>query len=139
MLIRATHAPLNQGYHSSSDPSLILHIEQYRQDMMADRGDDMPAQVPALNGRYDNEAPLSRQVTVTLAPEDYERLFFQPSPARGDLAKRLGIARGHHARKTALADFAKETPPSWASSVSSSHFRAPCSVFSNGKERAIPL
>ncbi|EMC94004.1 hypothetical protein BAUCODRAFT_74835 [Baudoinia panamericana UAMH 10762] len=37
-----------------------------------------------------NGADLSRQVTVTLSPADYERLFFQPSaPRRGDLAKRF--------------------------------------------------
>ncbi|KAJ9630784.1 hypothetical protein H2203_001309 [Taxawa tesnikishii (nom. ined.)] len=35
-------------------------------------------------------APLSRQLTVQLTPEQYERLFFQPSaPSRGDLAKRF--------------------------------------------------
>ena len=35
---------------------------------------------------------LSRQVTVALSPEQYERLFFQPSaPRRGDLAKRFGM------------------------------------------------
>ncbi|KAF4629427.1 hypothetical protein G7Y89_g8720 [Cudoniella acicularis] len=33
---------------------------------------------------------LSRQMTVTLSPDQYERLFFQPSAAKGDLAKRLG-------------------------------------------------
>jgi stress response protein SCP2 len=34
---------------------------------------------------------LSRQVTVALSPEQYERLFFQPSaPRRGDFAKRFG-------------------------------------------------
>lgn len=39
-----------------------------------------------------NGAPLSRQVTVALSPEQYERLFFQPSaPRRGDLAKRFGM------------------------------------------------
>ena len=38
-----------------------------------------------------NGAPLSRQVTVALTPEQYERLFFQPSaPRRGDLAKKFG-------------------------------------------------
>lgn len=38
-----------------------------------------------------NGSPLSRQVTVALTPEQYERLFFQPSaPRRGDLAKRFG-------------------------------------------------
>ncbi|OAK94592.1 hypothetical protein IQ06DRAFT_362829 [Phaeosphaeriaceae sp. SRC1lsM3a] len=37
-----------------------------------------------------NGASLSRQVTVALSPEQYERLFFQPSaPRRGDLAKRF--------------------------------------------------
>ncbi|GAB7352088.1 hypothetical protein MBLNU459_g2589t1 [Dothideomycetes sp. NU459] len=37
-----------------------------------------------------SDSPLSRQVTVALSPEQYERLFFQPSaPARGDLAKRF--------------------------------------------------
>lgn len=35
-------------------------------------------------------SPLSRQVTVTMSPEHYERLFFQPSAPRGDLSKRLG-------------------------------------------------
>jgi hypothetical protein len=36
-------------------------------------------------------SPLSRQVTVALSPEQYERLFFQPSaPRKGDLAKRFG-------------------------------------------------
>lgn len=33
---------------------------------------------------------LSRQVTYSLTQEQYERLFFQPSQAKGDLAKRLG-------------------------------------------------
>ena len=38
-----------------------------------------------------NGTELSRQVTVQLSPEQYERLFFQPSaPRRGDLAKRFG-------------------------------------------------
>ncbi|KAF2127851.1 hypothetical protein P153DRAFT_387579 [Dothidotthia symphoricarpi CBS 119687] len=37
-----------------------------------------------------NGAELSRQVTVQLSSEQYERLFFQPSaPSRGDLAKRF--------------------------------------------------
>ena len=37
-----------------------------------------------------NGAPLDRQVTVALSPEQYERLFFQPSaPRRGDLAKKF--------------------------------------------------
>ncbi|KZM24702.1 uncharacterized protein EKO05_0007117 [Ascochyta rabiei] len=37
-----------------------------------------------------NSAELSRQVTVQLSSEQYERLFFQPSaPRRGDLAKRF--------------------------------------------------
>ncbi|KAL5113142.1 hypothetical protein ACEQ8H_008994 [Pleosporales sp. CAS-2024a] len=37
-----------------------------------------------------NGAALSRQVTVALSPEQYERLFFQPgAPRRGDLAKRF--------------------------------------------------
>lgn len=33
---------------------------------------------------------LSRQMTVALTPDQYERLFFQPTQAKGDLAKRLG-------------------------------------------------
>ncbi len=38
-----------------------------------------------------NGASLSRQVTVTMSPDQYERLFFQPSkPAAGDFAKRFG-------------------------------------------------
>jgi uncharacterized protein len=37
-----------------------------------------------------NGDTLSRQVTYSLTQEQYERLFFQPSQAKGDLAKRLG-------------------------------------------------
>jgi hypothetical protein len=33
---------------------------------------------------------LARQVTLQLNADQYERLFFQPSAAKGDLAKRLG-------------------------------------------------
>ena len=33
---------------------------------------------------------LTRQVTVPLSPEVYERLFFQPNTHRGDLSQRLG-------------------------------------------------
>lgn len=40
----------------------------------------------SMNG----DSGLTRQMTVQLSPEQYERLFFQPTPARGDLAKRLG-------------------------------------------------
>jgi hypothetical protein len=39
-----------------------------------------------------NGEPLVRQVTVQMTSEQYERLFFQPSPPRGDFAKRLGTA-----------------------------------------------
>jgi hypothetical protein len=38
---------------------------------------------------------LSRQVTLQLSSEQYERLFFQPSQAKGDLSKRLGMAPFH--------------------------------------------
>ncbi|KAK5070434.1 hypothetical protein LTR64_000105 [Lithohypha guttulata] len=38
---------------------------------------------------YENNS-LSRQVTVQLSSEQYERLFFQPTAAKGDLSKRLG-------------------------------------------------
>lgn len=45
----------------------------------------------------DHDAPLSRQLTVALTPEQYERLFFQPSaPRRGDLAKRFGKGFREH-------------------------------------------
>ena len=36
-----------------------------------------------------NGSPLSRQVTVMLTPEQYERAFFQPGAPKGDLSKRL--------------------------------------------------
>lgn len=35
---------------------------------------------------------LSRQMTLQLSPDQYERLFFQPSAPKGDLAKRLGTS-----------------------------------------------
>jgi len=34
---------------------------------------------------------LERQITLQLNSEQYERLFFQPNAAKGDLAKRLGL------------------------------------------------
>lgn len=39
---------------------------------------------------YDHNNGLSRQMTLQLNGDQYERLFFQPSAAKGDLAKRLG-------------------------------------------------
>jgi hypothetical protein len=46
-----------------------------------------------------NGTELSRQVTVALSPEQYERLFFQPSaPRRGDLAKRFGMSSPQSSR-----------------------------------------
>lgn len=47
-------------------------------------------EVDKLHGGTEN--PLSRQVTVQMSPEQYERLFFQPTPPRGDLARRLGTS-----------------------------------------------
>lgn len=41
------------------------------------------------NQGFENNA-LSRQYTVQLSSEQYERLFFQPTAAKGDLSKRLG-------------------------------------------------
>lgn len=48
-------------------------------------------ETPERVAKESNGGNLSRQVTVQLNPEDYERLFFQPNPARGDLSKRLGM------------------------------------------------
>ena len=41
------------------------------------------------NGNMDGGA-LGRQMTMQLSNDQYERLFFQPSAPKGDLAKRLG-------------------------------------------------
>jgi hypothetical protein len=41
---------------------------------------------PNLNQKND----LSRQMTLQLDADQYERLFFQPSQAKGDLARRFG-------------------------------------------------
>lgn len=38
-----------------------------------------------------HENDLARQLTLSLSSEQYERLFFQPTPPRGDLTKRLGL------------------------------------------------
>lgn len=39
---------------------------------------------------YNGHNELSRSMTLSLSPDQYERLFFQPSAGKGDLAKRLG-------------------------------------------------
>lgn len=47
----------------------------------------------AMNGGAggENGASLARQVTVTLSPEQYERMFFSPAgPKNLDLQKRFG-------------------------------------------------
>jgi len=58
---------------------------------MSDDSHKIDHQMLEHNGvNIGNGAPLSRQVTVALSPEQYERLFFQPSaPRRGDLAKKF--------------------------------------------------
>jgi hypothetical protein len=43
--------------------------------------------VQQLSGTQD----LTRQITLQLNADQYERLFFQPTSAKGDLAKRLGM------------------------------------------------
>jgi len=43
------------------------------------------------SNHMEEDVPLSRQMTIQISPEQYERLFFQPTPARGDLAKRVGM------------------------------------------------
>ncbi|RDI83134.1 hypothetical protein Vi05172_g6875 [Venturia inaequalis] len=42
------------------------------------------------NKELDSSNDLTRHMTLSLSPEQYERLFFQPTSAKGDLAKRLG-------------------------------------------------
>ena len=55
----------------------------------------------SFSGQGDNG--LSRQITLNLSADQYERLFFQPSGAKGDLAKRLGTAP---LRRYSLSSFA---------------------------------
>ncbi|RMZ04915.1 hypothetical protein D0860_06163 [Hortaea werneckii] len=62
------------------------------EDYEAGNGMHHHESMPRLNATHTNAegAPLSRQVTVTMSNEQYERLFFQPSaPRKGDLAKRF--------------------------------------------------
>jgi hypothetical protein len=59
-----------------------------------------------------NGSPLSRQVTVALSPEQYERLFFQPSaPRRGDLAKRFGTFGVSNASTVVLTHRSQSNTP----------------------------
>ena len=43
-----------------------------------------------FNTQTNDASPLSRQMTVTLSPEQYERLFFQPGQPKGDFSRRFG-------------------------------------------------
>jgi succinate-acetate transporter protein len=43
-----------------------------------------------LEKPYSGHNELTRTMTLALSPDQYERLFFQPSAAKGDLSKRLG-------------------------------------------------
>lgn len=68
-----------------------------------------------------NGAPLSRQVTITLSAEQYERMFFQPEPPRhGDYAKRfanptllglVGFMVPYSSTMLTLVQFAGADPP----------------------------
>lgn len=74
-------------HHLSSSSSDSTFEPQYLQ--MADHGSAHG--VDKLQNSSDSDYnPLSRQHTVSLTPEQYERLFFQPTAAKGDLSKRLG-------------------------------------------------
>lgn len=43
------------------------------------------------NGSSGNGSGLQRQVTVSMSPDQYERLFFSPTgPTRGELTKTFG-------------------------------------------------
>lgn len=50
---------------------------------------EVEADKSRLEGIHSNN-DLTRQMTIPISPEVYERLFFQPTAAKGDLAKRLG-------------------------------------------------
>jgi hypothetical protein len=66
-------------------------------------------------------------MTLSLSPEQYERLFFQPSAGKGDLAKRLGMSSTHHFN--VITDPRQETLHYWEYSPFSSHIRvssSPC-------------
>jgi hypothetical protein len=58
----------------------------------------LPFTMSSHNSEHINDKPtlghneLSRQMTLQLSPDQYERLFFQPSAPKGDLAKRLGTS-----------------------------------------------
>lgn len=70
-------------------PTMTEKTEDYE----AGNGMNHQESMPRLTTTHTNAegAPLSRQVTVTMSNEQYERLFFQPSaPKKGDLAKRFG-------------------------------------------------
>ena len=59
---------------------------------------ESPFTMSSQNSEHINDKPtlghneLSRQMTLQLSPDQYERLFFQPSAPKGDLAKRLGTS-----------------------------------------------
>jgi hypothetical protein len=75
------HASLADRLNLLFQPTMSLETEKIDHEMTDHNGTNI-----ASTG-----SPLSRQVTVALSPEQYERLFFQPSaPRKGDLAKRFG-------------------------------------------------
>ncbi len=50
---------------------------------------------------------LSRQITMSLSPDQYERLFFQPTASKGDLAKRLGTTARQEVRVDQLTAYTR--------------------------------
>jgi len=80
--INITRFPLSNPGHTLS----YSHIN-FRLNKMSSASSDHNIEKPGQN-----HAELLRQMTVSLSPEQYERLFFQPTAAKGDLAKRLGTS-----------------------------------------------
>ena len=71
--------------------SFLLHQLHYSATMEATEHIDHKVDYHGDSNGSSNGAPLTRQVTVTMSPDQYERLFFSPTgPAKGDYAKRFG-------------------------------------------------
>jgi hypothetical protein len=77
--------PKQEPFHCFTNTLLTPTTSPSSLTMSSSNLSDKVAQNPASNH-------LERQVTLQLNSEQYERLFFQPTQAKGDLAKRLGTS-----------------------------------------------
>lgn len=108
---------------------------------MAEDKLEHPHTIDRVDTLNSNGHSLSKQVTVSMSPEQYERLFFQPSAPKGDLRKRLGPSSNEANDSLPVSSWrltiGQETLRCLDSSVFLCAIRQQCSFCYRGEEQCL--